>query len=245
MLKKTLILISVVLFSIRLGAQPVAKIVVGLSKPPYVIKESMSGFELELIQQIFKVSGKRAEFIFVPYSRSEKMLQRDDITAVMTINEQVFPNTTLLSENYINYENVAITLNKNNILLPNISSLANHTVASFQLAHKVLGQEFANAMKIAPVFTQIVDQEKQVELLLRGRIEVVVMDVKIFLYYLNKLNMSARKSDVKFHHIFPVSPYRMAFKHKTERDEFNQALAKFRHSARYQNLISKYNFKLN
>lgn len=242
LLKKLLIFISATLFSTHLSAEQAFKIVVGLSKPPYVIKENMSGFELEVVQQVFKISGKKIEFIFVPYGRSEKMLELDDISAVMTINKQMFPNSTSLSENYINYQNVAITLKKNSILLPNISTLANYTVASFQLAHKVLGQEFADAMASSPMFTQVADQEKQVELLLLGRMDVVVMDIKIFLYYLNKLNIAARESDVTFHHIFPVSPYRMAFKHQDDMAEFNRALAKFKDSASYQKLIKKYAF---
>jgi polar amino acid transport system substrate-binding protein len=41
--------------------------VLGLSKPPYVIEENHSGFELELVQQILTMIGKAPEFIFIPY----------------------------------------------------------------------------------------------------------------------------------------------------------------------------------
>jgi len=59
LLKKLLIFIGATLFSTHLSAEQAFKIVVGLSKPPYVIKENMSGFELEVVQQVFKISGKK------------------------------------------------------------------------------------------------------------------------------------------------------------------------------------------
>ncbi|WP_085299756.1 substrate-binding periplasmic protein [Cognaticolwellia mytili] len=242
MLKKFIVLVFLIFISNNSYSQQIVKVVVGLSKPPYVIKESMSGFELELIEQLFKISGKTVEFIFAPYGRSEKMLELDDINAIMTVNEQIFPNNTLLSSNYINYQNVAISLEINNILLPTIADLANYSIASFQLAHKVLGQEFANAVASSPVFTQVSDQEKQLELLLLGRIDVLVMDIKIFLYYLNKLKISPEKSKIKFHHIFPISPYKVAFKKQADVIEFNQALTEFKRSVNYRELIKKYNF---
>jgi polar amino acid transport system substrate-binding protein len=142
-------------FSNNSFGQQTVKVVVGLSKPPYVIKESMSGFELELIEQLFKISGKTVEFIFAPYGRSEKMLELHGINGVMTVKKQIFPNNTLLSNNYINYQNVPISLEKNDIQLPTIADLGNYSIASFQLAHRVLGPEFANAVASSTVFTQV------------------------------------------------------------------------------------------
>ena len=91
-------------------AKQTFKVVVGLSKPPYVIKEAQAGFELELIRQVLTNIGKTPEFIFIPYGRSEKMLELSDISAVMTVNQQMFPKNDQLSESYINYQNVAISL---------------------------------------------------------------------------------------------------------------------------------------
>lgn len=63
---------------------------VRLSKPPYVIKESLSGFELELIHHILSNIGKNPEFILIPYDRSEKMFELPGINAVLSVNEQLF-----------------------------------------------------------------------------------------------------------------------------------------------------------
>ncbi len=224
-----------------MAAQPF-KVVVGLSKPPYVIKESLSGFELELIQQVLTMIGKEPEFIFIPYGRSEKMLELPDISAVITVNEQMFPHSKALSESYISYQNVAISLKKNAIKLNSISDISHYSIASFQLADKVLGDEFATAVATSNIFIQVANQEKQVELLIRDRVEVLVMDIKIFLHYWHKLKLSEMENSVDIHPIFPLSPYRVAFKNSENVDVFNQAMKKYKLSHHYQQLLEKYNF---
>lgn len=219
------------------------KVVVGHSKPPYVIEESQSGFELELMRQLLTLIGKEAEFIFIPYGRSEKMLSIPDISAVMTATQQMFPNIKTLSESYIDYQNVAISLKKNTISLNRIADLGNYSIASFQLAHKLLGEEFALAVAQSSMFIQVANQERQVELLVHERVDVVVMDIKIFLHHLAKLRVSKNLDDIKFHHIFPISRYSVAFKNSADVAAFNQALADFITTDKYQQLVEKYNFE--
>ena len=95
MTKIIIVFILTSLISICCIANQSFKVVVGLSKPPYVIKESLSGFELELIHHILTNIGKKPEFIFIPYDRSEKMFELPGINAVLSVNEQLFPNSRL------------------------------------------------------------------------------------------------------------------------------------------------------
>jgi len=242
MSKNIIIFIFFSLISINCLANQPFKVVLGLSKPPYVIEENHSGFELELIQQILTMIGKAPEFIFIPYGRSEKMLALPDIDAVMTVNKHIFPNIETLSKNYINYQNVAISLKENAVSINSIADISHYSIASFQIAHKILGVEFAEAVTNSPIYIQVVDQEKQLELLFLGRVEVVVMDLKIFLYYLNKLKLNERENDIKVHHVFPINPYSMAFKNADDVSAFNQAMKKYKMTADYQKLLEKYNF---
>ena len=243
--------IFVYLFSTTSMANQAFKVVLGLSKPPYVIEKGQTGFELELIQQLLAAMGKAPEFIFIPYGRSEKMLALPDIDAVMTVNDKIFPNSHHLSKSYISYENVAISMKKNAISLNSVAELANYSIAAFQLAHKALGQEFSTAVTNSSTYIQVADQEKQVELLLLGRVDIVIMDTKIFLHFFNKLNKqnqqnqqneTIKQSDIQIHHIFPLSPYQVAFKSSKDVELFNNALIAFKKSNKYQNLVEKYNF---
>lgn len=239
---KIIFLILTLIFTATSMAKQPFKVVIGLSKAPYVIEETQSGFELELIQQVLAKIGKKAEFVFVPFGRSEKMLKIPDISAVITVNEHMFPNNKNLSESYINYQNIAISMKKNALTINSIDDLSHYSIATFQLAHKVLGEEFSLAATSSPMYIQVANQEKQVELFLLGRVDVLVMDVKIFLHYLNKLDRIKQQSDIAFHYIFPVSPYRVAFKNSENVIAFNQAMKAFKATDNYQKLIEKYNF---
>lgn len=234
------IIISV--FSTTGFAKATFKVVVGLSKPPYAIEESRSGFELELIQQVLNNIDKAPEFVFIPYGRSEKMLELPEIDAVITVNKQMFPHNNNLSENYINYQNVAISLKKDAITLNSISDMADYSIASFQLADKVLGDEFSRTTAGSPMFIQVANQKKQLELLLLGRVDILVMDIKIFLYYFDKHQSNLEENDIAFHYIFPLSPYRVAFKNNANMKAFNQAMREFKASTEYLQLKHKYHF---
>lgn len=238
----TIFYMFIFIFSAENLAKQPFKVVVGLSKPPYVIQKNTTGFELELIQQLLITMNKKPEFIYIPYGRSEKMLALPDVDAVMTTNQKLFKNSSYISDSYINYQNVAVSLKVNNIQLNNITDIGKYSVASFQLAHKLLGNEFALAVSKSPMYFQVVNQEKQLELLMLGRIQVLVMDIKIFLHYFAKNNANLKLSDINIHTVFPLSPYSVAFKNKTDVEAFNQTLKVFKSSSEYQNLLDKYNF---
>jgi len=127
-------------------------IAVGLAKPPYVIQANNTGFEIELIRNILASMGKSTEFVYTSFGHSSKMLEVDEIDAVMTTNSRMFTDTTKLTNVYITYENIAISLKNKNLIIESIKDLANHSVASFQKADKVLGVEFEIAVNQSPFF---------------------------------------------------------------------------------------------
>lgn len=217
-------------------------IVVGLAKPPYVFEKKNNGFELELVSHILNKFNKQPNFIFVPYGRSPKMFTADDIDAILTSNKQLMNGSDMLSDTYITYQNVAISLKENNIQLNEISDLRNFSIATFQSAHKVLGEEFAIASGYSPMYTQVIEQKKQLELLMKKRVDVIIIDINIAQYYLNAMTGAHLKQPVKIHPIFPPSEYSMAFKDKSMILPFNHALKDFKNSKAYIELKNKYNY---
>ena len=54
--------------------------------------------------------------------------------------------------------------------------------------------------------------------------------------------MTIKLSEIEIHPVFPISPYSMAFKNKTDADDFNKALTILKSSKKYQKLQQKYDF---
>ena len=216
-------------------------VAVGLAKPPYVIQANHSGFELDLIRNILKIMGKSTKFVYTQFGHSSKMLEVKEVSAVMTTNERVFSDQSKLTDEYITYQNIAISLKKNNLTINTIEDLEHHTIASFQKADKVLGQAFSDAVKACPLYLKIADQSQQPMLLLKNRVEVLIMDKNIFKYFTRELNIKNKDSLFTFHQIFPKTHYKIAFKNKKYVQAFNEIFSQYKQTGEYLLLRKRYN----
>lgn len=240
-IQRAFLCLASLLFSVSLFAENELVIAVGLAKPPYVIQEKDSGYELDLVSHIFEKMGNTTKFIYTQFGHSAKMLAVNEVDAVMTTNSRVFPDTSLLSDVYITYQNVAISLKKNNLTIDKLADLSRYTMASFQKADKVLGEEFASAVNQSPLFMKVAEQSRQPALLIKERVEVLIMDINIFKYFAKELGIKKVEERFTFHPVFPESHYRIAFKERTNVITFNQALAEYKKSQDYVLLKQQYN----
>jgi polar amino acid transport system substrate-binding protein len=216
------------------------RVIVGLSKPPYVIQEQAGGFEIELIKEILHNMNLEAEFLFVPMGRSKRLLDHDMGDAILTANPHIIKDEKLLSDVYIIYQNVAITLKSSNLKIESLKDLSKNRVVAFQMANKLLGDAYSDAVLKNSNYMEIPNQFRQVKLLLEGRMQVAVMDINIFKYFFNLIGHDEMEEKVDIHHIFPKSPYQMAFKDPKHVKSFNQSLLAVRKSEFYQALLKKY-----
>jgi len=235
----TFILIVLMIFP-QLCVAKKFEVVVGLVKQPYVMGNNISGFEIELVRNILKLMGKSVEFVFIPYGHSSKLLAIKNIDAMMSVSDKSFKDNARLSKAYINYLDVAISLKSSNLTIDKISDLSKYSVASFQQAENVLGTEFSEAITKSPMFIETTEQNRQLTLLISGKVEVLVMDKNIFRYHAIKQKLTQLNNEVVFHKIFPKSPLKMAFKDKKHIVEFNNTFDEYSQSEDYKRLIKKY-----
>lgn len=215
-------------------------VVVGLAKQPYVIQSNDSGFEIDLIRNVLKSMDKSVRFIYTTFGHSSKMLHIPEVDAIMTTNKAIFSDHLKLSNVYITYQNIAISLKENNLTINTVKDLANYSIASFQRADELLGPDFANATIESPLYFEVANQSQQPNLLLKKRVETLVMDKNIFNYFTRELNAKEKDKLFTFHPIFPVSNYKMAFKEKKYLGMFNKHLAEYKKSNEYILLREKY-----
>ncbi|MCF2948249.1 amino acid ABC transporter substrate-binding protein [Paraglaciecola aquimarina] len=217
-------------------------ILAGINKPPYVDQKQDMGFEIELVRSIVNKMGDSVAFNYVNYGRASKLLNMPGVDGVMSTNNKVFLDPDVLTDPYINYHNVAISLTKNNLQIDKIEDLANYSIVSFQLADKVLGKAFEVATTKSPLYIQVTRQVKQPEMLFRERGQTLVMDEQIFYYMLSISKWASKKHEVRIHRIFPVNRYSIAFKDKRNVAKFNDALKRVVASTEYSLLLQKYDF---
>lgn len=239
MLKYFGLIITFSLFSFSASADKFY-VVVGLAKPPYVIQETNSGFEIELVTTVLKLMKKDPDFVYVPFGRSQRMLNSERIDAIITVNESLIDDKNLLSDPYIIYQNIVITKREDEFVLKKVEDLSELSVAAFQTANKILGERFAKAIEGSPHYIEVANQRQQTQLLFDDKIEALVMDINIFKTLSPIAGGQRDLSDVTLHKIFPKNPYRVAFKDLENVKLFNQAFADFIKTQDYVALIEKY-----
>ncbi|MAF76490.1 MAG: amino acid ABC transporter [Idiomarinaceae bacterium] len=214
-------------------------VVVGWDKPPYVMAESHSGFELELVRQILSELGHEMLPIYVPFGRTPRLVNARGVDIGLTMNERHPVDNAILSDVYVVYQNVAVSLKSRQLEIHELNDLKRYSIAAFQTAGQVLGEDYFAIVSNHPGYIEMPQQRRQVNLLLMGSVDVAVMDRNIFSHLRSKLPV-ARQAEVEVHTLFGVSPYRAAIVDDELRHQFNQTLAAFIEDGRYQALIDRF-----
>lgn len=229
-----------VIFIVLLPKTSFAKtlnIVVGLERPPYIQQETDSGYELDLLSQVIKLMGHKAEYIYVPYGRTQQLLAEPDIDAITTMTAATESQFNRLTDTYVTYHNSVVSLAESNLSINQISDLKGLGVISFHNAKILLGKEYHDAVMQNADYIEIAEQLTQVKVFLKDRVHCIVIDKHIFNYLINQLGVN---KSVVFHNVFPPIDYQMLFKDPKLVLSFNKHLAIFKQSAQYRQLQQKY-----
>lgn len=214
-------------------------VVVGWDKPPYVISEQHSGFEVELVRAIFADIGYEITPIYVPFGRTARVVNSGSVDVGLTLTHKHDIDATLLSNEYIAYQNVAVSLQERSLSISSLQDLSGKSIIAFQTAKSVLGEAFYNAVDQQPTYLELAEQKRQVSLLLLGSVDVAILDRNIFNYIKSQFP-SNQQHATQIHPIFPVSTYRAAIPDALLRRQFDIALAQFIADGRYQALLDKF-----
>nr|WP_246261391.1 transporter substrate-binding domain-containing protein [Alteromonas ponticola] len=226
-------------FNAELFAREI-EVAAGWDKPPYIITSGHSGFEVELTKSILNELGHEMVPIFVPMGRIPRMVGEESVGIGLTMNHRHKVSREILSEIYVAYQNVAVTLASRNVTINQPADLKNLTVIGFQTAKAILGVEYERAVMHHTGYLETPQQSRQVSMLLLGSVDVAVMDRNIFNYFKRQLP-SNQQMPTNVHEIFPVTFYRAAIPDPELRKGFNRVLGEMISDGRYKALSEKFN----
>ncbi|MDW5417393.1 transporter substrate-binding domain-containing protein [Iodobacter sp. CM08] len=234
-----LLAICCLLLPLFCSAEATIQVGTGYSKPPYVISETQSGLELDIVRAALSAEQLQMNVVFLPPARALHMFKSGELDAITTVNE----GSHLVgywSDSHIFYQNYAITMASRAIVIKKMADLAGHSIAAFQNAKLALGPEYAAAITQAS-YQEIPNQLTQNKLLYTGRVEVVIGDRLIFEYLNHSLASRFNvQQKLQFSAIFPPTHYKVLFRNRDLRDRFNQGLATIHHNGVYHQIEQKY-----
>ena len=218
---------------------------VSFSIPPYVIQETNSGLELELLKSALAVKGHNVNIQYLPLARTFHALKEGKLDGIINTKENMLEGV-FYSDVAIRFQNCAISLKKNQFNIENVTDLQDKSIVAFQQASMLLGNKFNEMATLNSRYREQAKQIIQVKMLMKQRIDVAVMDKNIFIYYLRQsyltgtLTKDEVQQEVICHKVFPPTPYQFAFLSADIRDDFNYGLAQIKQDGTRLAIENKY-----
>ncbi|GEA12978.1 transporter substrate-binding domain-containing protein [Alteromonas sp. KUL49] len=215
--------------------------------PPYSFAEegNIAGVEVEIIRESLSAMGYWPEFVGFPYGRlpiafTNKQVDASIVTMKSYDGLEVFYSDIVLPE----YQTVAIQINNREGMISGISDLKGKSILAHQRANQFYGVEFSNIAEENAKnekYHEIADQQRQVEMLFRNRVEVIVLAYEIFLYY--KEISEFRDTDIEYNvsRIFGNKfGFHNVFWDETVRNDFEEGLKHIKENGTYEHILRKY-----
>ena len=215
------------------------RLAVGLAKPPYVENGGETGLEAALAIAVLAQAGYKAKVVQVPAARGLAMLKEGLVDAMITLTPGASEGL-YYSQPLIYYRNRAIALHSSGIVLMQVSDLSRYTVASFQNARLLFGNEFAAAVARSPGYSEHADQDTLNRLLLNRRVDVIVGDEYIFRANPTQTDLNGQRFNIVSYALFNNSPRHVGFASQTLRQQFDAALLKLKASGEYERISQYY-----
>ena len=232
----------------KIKASKALNVGVSFAIPPWVITETNSGIELDILTEALSPIGYEIQANYLSFELSYSLFEAGKLDAVLNAKESIL-KTGFLSEPVVTFQNIAISLEDKNYPEDiSASFLVDKSVIAFQKASLLLGDEFREMTLQNAMYQEISKQSLQINLLMISNIDFIIMDKRIFNYYLEQArsnpNLVRAKSKlnqpVRFHYMFEPSNYRFAFKSEKVRDDFNAGLAKITSNGVYEEIFKRY-----
>ena len=182
----------------QLLAQPL-KVGVSFAIPPYVIEGDNRGIELDLLKEAFAGSGYDPSFEYLPLERTFRLFESGKLDAIINVRRGMV-DTLFLTRPVITFHNRIFSLRTTHI--STLDDLHSKRVTVFQRARIILGGEFATMANQNPHYEEVAKQQGQVHQLMRGRVDAVVLEERVFYYYLDQLIATAQAGE-RYECIFP------------------------------------------
>lgn len=168
---------------------------------PYFLDEH-HGIQYELVQKILHSAELRLErLVLAPNFRSLRLLSQGEVDCF--INAQSGLSGMYYSLPYHSFHNVIAVRADSGLNINAVADLNGLSVAGFQDAKQFLGTDFLHFTQENPRYIEVPNQLSQVNMLLHGRVDAIVIEEGILSWYWNEIAKKSLHESPQFT-IFPI-----------------------------------------
>lgn len=210
---------------------------------PYVIQKpdgSLGGLEYELVAAAMQAGGLAFRVELVPFGRLAQDYRHGGFDGIAPANAAMeLPGC--LSGPLLTYRNIAFALASRNLPMRSIADLTGYDVMAFQNAHRIFGQAVADVQARNPRYREVANQILQVRALFSGRTDVVIMDRRIFRYFMHSPDIGVDTSAaVQEFALFPPTDYGIAFRDAAVCAAFDRGLETIRRNGGFDQILRRW-----
>ncbi|TMN73453.1 amino acid ABC transporter substrate-binding protein [Pseudoalteromonas sp. S1727] len=213
-------------------------VAVSPSVPPYVFSHDDSGLQLQILKSAFKNQGiTNLDIVYMSNKRAGQSLEKKNVDIAMNY-AGVTGSTIYSSKSLLAYQNVAVSLKKNNFKINSVYDLSGKSVVAFQHATEFLPAPFKSLTTKLRSYEEVVYQAAQVDHLMKEWVDVVVLEKRVFLYYLQQYKKTHPIQAITIHPIFPAAPRPAYFSSKVLQEIFDMGLTHIIESGEYSKIMA-------
>ncbi|MGZ9897361.1 substrate-binding periplasmic protein [Shewanella gaetbuli] len=206
---------------------------------PYFFVDQQGGIQYELLDEALTMSQLTlAGVTFATNLRALKMVRDKDIDCI--INSPANTEDLFHTQSLIEYQNSVFFLTEHQLDINELDDLSRYPLVGFQNANQFLGQAFYKLSQLHPDYRELSSQKSQVLMLMNKHTEVIILEQRIFAYYLQAI-MPTLKSVPKVTQVnlFPPAPRYIACHNEQTAKLVDDAITQFKQSSQYQDIINK------
>lgn len=221
---------------------------VSFAIPPFVLSQSNSGLEIEIILEVFRAIDVHVNIYYLPLARTFFEFEKGSIDGIINVRDDTVDNA-YLTEHIITFNNTAISLKKNGYpdTFP-IDYLLDKSIIAFQRAPDLLKQGLERIAYENSEYTETSTQLTQIlRLFMERSADFIILEENIFHYYRNEAREiigDLVDQEVTIHRIFKPINYMFAFNNEYIRDDFNRGLEIIKSNGIYERLFKKYSVSI-
>lgn len=206
--------------------------------PPWAYyheQQGVVGIDVDIIRSVLNQMGYDAEFHLLGYHRVIKEFNdgKFDIASPAAFPSDLGYRTST----YLPFQDVAVTLESNDLTLSSISDLKGKRIIGYQFATSVLGEDFANVVKEAS-YMEEAQRELQLTLLVNHRTDVVIGERRLLTYIMKTMYPEVK---LRIHPLFKTTSYGAIFKDEKMQKQFDKALLDVKTSGAFEAIFAKWN----
>ena len=222
-------------------AGPEVSVMTSSSIPPYAIAAQNNGIVVDVLTSAFAWEGVSVRFLYASNRRVAQEFDEGHVDGVYNLPCTEDRTERFFSVPIIDYAPVVVTLESNHLSINRIEDLDGKRLVAFQRARDFLPQAAQALVEADHSYSEVSDQSLQVEMLLAGHADAIIIDERIFTYYYQRTIRALTTSDrINIHHLFLPMRRCAVFRSKSNRDVANRGIEHVRATGEYDLILARY-----